>query len=76
MLSIRSIPWRRFEKFLLYVGCEFGGIKGDHRKYRKMGIIRPIIIPMRDDLPVDIIITNLKTLGISREEYLKILETL
>jgi len=76
MLSIRPIHWRRFEKFLLHIGCEFRGIKGDHRKYRKPNLDRPIIIPMKDNLPIDIITTNLKTLGIRREEYLKILESL
>jgi hypothetical protein len=43
---------------------------GDHRKYRKPGILRPLIIPREKELPQFIILNNLRTLGISREEYL------
>ena len=71
MAKVGSIHWRKFEKFLLSVGCEFKREKGDHRVYWKAGIKRPIIVPRDTALPAFIILNNLKVLGISREEYLK-----
>lgn len=42
----------------------------------KKGLIRPIIIPAIKDIPVFIIHNNLRLLGISHEEYLKIISDL
>ena len=53
MDKIGKISWKRFEKFLLSVGCEFKGqVVGSHRKYHKPGLQRPIIIPADDETPV------------------------
>ena len=71
MLRIRSVHWKEFEKFLIYVGCEFKREKGDHRIYWKKGIKRPIVIPRDTSLPPFIVLNNLRVLEISREEYLK-----
>lgn len=70
---ITPISWKKFEKFLLFIGCEFKREKGDHRTYLKPGLKRPIVIPRDDDLPVFIIKNNLKNLGLSNIEYLEIL---
>jgi len=71
MPKIAAIHWKKFEAFLLLVGCEFKREKGDHRIYWKSGVKRPIVIPRDTSLPAFIILNNLKILGISREEYLK-----
>ena len=73
MVKIGTIHWKKFEKFLLLVGCQFVSEEGDHRKYYKKGILRPIIIP-RKELPIFIILNNLRTLGITRNEYLEIIQ--
>lgn len=73
MPRIQSLHWKEFEKFLIKVGCEFKREKGDHRIYWKSGIKRPIVIPRNTSLPPFIILNNLRVLGISREEYLKII---
>ncbi|MBU6321684.1 MAG: type II toxin-antitoxin system HicA family toxin [Patescibacteria group bacterium] len=69
MDKIGKVSWQRFEKFLLAVGCEFKGETGDHRKYKKPGLLRPIIIPREKDLPTFIILNNLRTLGVSKEDF-------
>ena len=76
MMSERITPisWKKFEKFLIYIGCVFIREKGDHRVYTKSGLKRPIIIPRDDQLPVFIIKSNLKTLELSNIEYLNILK--
>ena len=68
-----SISWQEFEEFLLFVGCEFKREKGDHRIYWREGLRRPIVIPREKNLPTFIIRNNLRTLGMSREEYLEIM---
>ena len=72
MPRIQSIHWKEFEKFLIKVGCEFKREKGDHRVYWKNGLKRPVVIPRDSSLPA-FIMNNLKILGISREEYLEII---
>jgi len=76
MSSIRSIHWKEFEKFLIKIGCEFKREKGDHRIYWKKGIKRPIVIPRDTSLPAFIILNNLRVLGMSRDEYIKIISKL
>lgn len=76
MPRIQSIHWKEFEKFLIKVGCTFKREKGDHRVYWKEGLKRPVIIPRDTSLPAFIILNNLRTLDITREEYLKIVSKL
>lgn len=76
MPRIGSLHWKEFEKFLFLVGCEFKREKGDHRVYWKKGMKRPVIVPRDTALPPFIILNNLKVLGITREEYLRIINKL
>jgi predicted RNA binding protein YcfA (HicA-like mRNA interferase family) len=74
MPGITPLDWKRFEKFLLYIGCEFKRQKGDHRVYWRSDLKRPVILPTYKNLPIFIIRKNLGTLNISPEEYLSILK--
>lgn len=47
--------------------------EGDHLIYIRKGMKRPIVIPMYKQVPVFIIQNNLRSAGISREEYLRLL---
>lgn len=76
MSRLKPISWRKFEKFLIYVGCRFERQKGDHLIYWRSDLKRPVVIPKDKEIPIFIIKNNLKTLGISIEEYLKIIENL
>ncbi|MBL6938272.1 MAG: type II toxin-antitoxin system HicA family toxin [Alphaproteobacteria bacterium] len=58
------------------MGCEFKGQEGSHRKYKKEGLLRPIIIPCDDELPAFIVANNLRTLGISKKVFLDIINRL
>jgi predicted RNA binding protein YcfA (HicA-like mRNA interferase family) len=46
---------------------------GSHRSYTRPGTSRPVVIPAYDEVPVAIVKNNLKTAGISRDEYLRLL---
>ncbi|HEY3243145.1 MAG TPA: type II toxin-antitoxin system HicA family toxin [Phycisphaerae bacterium] len=74
MPRIIPIPWRRLEKVFLAAGFKFARQEGSHRSYTKPGVLRPIVIPAYDEVPVSIIRVNLKTAGITREEYFRLLE--
>jgi len=48
-------------------------IEGDHHVYTKGGVVRPIVIPDWQEVPVFIIKNNLRSANISREEYFALL---
>jgi predicted RNA binding protein YcfA (HicA-like mRNA interferase family) len=74
MARIIPIHWKRLEKLFLSIGFRFTRQEGSHRSYTKPGIARPIVIPTYNEVPVSIIRNNLKTAGITREEYFVLLE--
>jgi predicted RNA binding protein YcfA (HicA-like mRNA interferase family) len=74
MAHLVPIHWKKFEKFLIYLGCHFEREKGDHRIYWREGLKRPVVIPRDTQLPVFVIRNNLRILNISPEEYLEILK--
>ena len=50
--------------------------KGDHRIYWRQGLLRPIVLPRRNQLEIFVIQNNLRVLGITPREYVEILEKL
>jgi len=74
MPRLAPVSWKKFDKFLLFIGCEFKREKGDHRIYWRNGLNRPIVIPRDTALPIFIIRNNLRVLGLSVDEYLEIME--
>lgn len=75
MPRLTPVHWKKFEHFLLHIGCVFEREEGDHRIYWLKGLRRPLVVPREDQLPLFIIRNNLRTLGISTKEYLKIIGT-
>jgi len=61
-----------FEKY----GCVFKRQKGDHLIYHYPGAKRAVVIPRHKEVSVTIILNNMKTVGMEREEYLDLLDTL
>lgn len=61
------------EAVFLAAGFHFARQEGSHRTYIKPGILRPIVIPCHKEAPVFVIRTNLKTAGISRDDYFTLL---
>ena len=74
MPRITPVRWRDLEKVFLAAGFQFVRQQGSHRSYTKSGVLRPVVIPAYDEVPVSIIRNNLKTAGISREEYFRLLK--
>lgn len=76
MPSLKPISWQKLEKFVMYVGCKYERKAGDHRIYSRSDLKRPVVFPEDRGIPVFIIRSNLRTLGISHNEYLDILKKL
>lgn len=76
MSRLVPVHWKKFEKFVLYVGCHFERQSGDHLIYWRSDLKRPVVFPKDREIPVFIIRNNLRTLGISFEEYLEIIKRL
>ena len=76
MAALRPLHYKKFEQFLIMVGCHFVRQEGDHRVWDRGDLFRPVIIRTKKDLPVFEIKSNLRTLRISTSEYLELLEQL
>lgn len=74
MPRIVPIHWRRFEKVLFLMGCNLIREEGDHRVYMRAGLVRPLIVPRYNPLPIFIIRNNLRILEVNHDEYLKLLK--
>ena len=74
MPRITPIPAKRLKRIFEEAGFKCVRTEGDHFVYTKRGIIRPIVIPDWQEVPVFIIKNNLRSAGIRREEYFRLLE--
>lgn len=74
MPKMTPLRWKTLERVFLACGFQFVHQGGSHRSYKKQGISRPIVIPAYHEISVSIIKNNLKSAGISREEYFRLLE--
>lgn len=74
MPKLAPIKRRKFEAFLRMIGCTLKRTRGDHLVYSRPGLKRPIIITTDSEVLVFIIRNNLRTLGMSVEEYLSLIE--
>lgn len=74
MPRIIPIHYRKLAKIFEKIGFIYVRTAGDHLVYQKAGILRPVIIPKYKEIPEFIILKNLKTAGITRKEYLTLLQ--
>ena len=74
MPKFAPVDWKTLEGVFLASGFQFARQEGSHRSDLKPGIARPVVIPTYREVPVFIIRNNLKTAGLSREDYFRLLE--
>jgi len=70
---ITPVDWKTLECVFKKAGFVFDRGKGDHRSYVKPGCLRPVVIPKYKEIDIDIIKSNMRTAGMSRDEYFKYL---
>jgi predicted RNA binding protein YcfA (HicA-like mRNA interferase family) len=74
MSKITPIPASKLKKVFENVGFNCVRTEGDHFVFTKQGVVRPIVIPDWKEVPVFIIKNNLRTAGITREDYFDLLQ--
>ena len=74
MSRIVPVPYWKLTRILEAEGFALSRQRGDHMVYTKPGVVRPVVVPRYDPLPVFIIKNALRTARISRERYFELLE--
>lgn len=74
MPKITPIPASKLKKVFENAGFNCVRTEGDHFVFTKQGVARPIVIPDWKEVTVFIIKNNLRTAGITREDYFYLLE--
>lgn len=74
MKKIAPIHYKKLVKVFELAGFIKVREKGDHMVFVKDGILRPIIIPKYNEIPIFIIKTNLNTAHIDRILYFELLK--
>ena len=73
MPKLTPVHWKRLEKVFVADGFTFARQEGSHRSYIKPGVARPVVIPTYSEVPVMILLSNMKTAGMSRDRFLELL---
>ncbi len=74
MLKIFPTDWQTQLKIFEHFGCIYSRKKGSHYVLTCPGAKRAVVIPEYDEIDIDIIKSNMRTVGMSREEYFDLLE--
>ena len=74
MPRIVPISYKKLTRLVEIEGFTLVRESGDHMIFTKAGIIRPVVVPRYNAIPVFIIKNILRTAGISRDKYFELLE--
>jgi predicted RNA binding protein YcfA (HicA-like mRNA interferase family) len=74
MPRITPTDWQTQVRVFEAYGCAFVRQKGDHLIYRHPDARRPVVIPRYKEVTVTVIKANMRTVGMTREEYFDLLE--
>lgn len=74
MPRIFPVSYRRLVCIFSKDGFSYHHTTGDHLIYARVGAVRPLVIPMYDQVPIFIIQNLLRTARMSRERYFVLLE--
>ncbi|MGH9854437.1 MAG: type II toxin-antitoxin system HicA family toxin [Blastocatellia bacterium] len=74
MAKITPVSWKKLKCVFEKDGFTHVRTEGDHMVFTKPGVLRPVVIPKYQSIPVFIIKNNLRAAGISRERYFELLD--
>jgi predicted RNA binding protein YcfA (HicA-like mRNA interferase family) len=74
MPKLTPVDWKTLVRIFEQDGFKQERQKGSHIVLSKLGVKRAIVIPTYDALGVDIITSNMRTAGMSRERYFELLK--
>ena len=73
MGRISVTDWKTQIKIFEAYGCKYKRKKGSHHVLTYPGAKRAVVIPEYGEVDIDIIKSNMRTVGMGREEYLQFL---
>ena len=73
MPKMKPEDYRVLVKIFEAIGFRYSRQRGDHLSYKRKGTIRPIVIVKDKAVPVSDIQSNMRTAGLSRDEYFDLL---
>ncbi len=74
MSRITPIDWQTLTRVFELYGCQYKRKKGSHHILICPGAKRAVVIPEYKEIDVAIIKNNMRTAGMTREEYFGLLE--
>ncbi|MCK4487699.1 MAG: type II toxin-antitoxin system HicA family toxin [Desulfobacterales bacterium] len=74
MAKISPTNWKTQLRVFESYGCRYKRKKGSHHVLTYLGAKRAVVIPEYDEIDVDIIKNNMRTVNMTREEYFELLE--
>lgn len=70
--KLSNVSLTQFRQFLSDIGCVCVSMSGGHEKWKKEGCLRSVILQTHiDPVPEFIIKNNLRTLGLSRNDFIE-----
>jgi hypothetical protein len=70
---VKQVSWQELRDVCKLAGCVEARTKGDHLVMTRAGLARPVIIKMDKDIGEDIVRSNMRTLGLGRKEFERLL---
>lgn len=74
MSRLTPLHWKKLEGVILRDGFVLARQSASHRIYTKPGIARPIVIPTYENVGKDIISNIIRTSGMSKEKFFRLLK--
>jgi len=74
MARISATDWKTQIKIFEAYGCKYKRKKGSHYVLTYPGAKRAVVIPEYDEIDLNIIKNNMRTVGMSREDYFRLLD--
>jgi len=74
MPRIVPVDWKTLVQVFELYGCEYKRKKGSHHVLICPGAKRAVVIPEYNEIDVEIIRNNMKTVDMTREEYFELLK--
>ncbi len=76
MPRLAPLHYTKLARIFEHAGFVLDRTEGDHLIYIRKNVVRPIVIPKYQAVPVFIIKNNIRSAGMTREEYFRLLETI
>lgn len=74
MARITPVDWKTLQKVFELDGFSVARISGSHVVMEKEGVNRPVIVPKYKEIRPDIILSNMRTAGMNRKKYFRLLK--